>query len=510
MTQGLGLDEIINITTTVQSGGTIRSEFGTGLLMTEDDSIAAGGAGKCQYFRNLAAVSAVFDDAAVIHDAGVWFGADPAPKPLYIGRWAREAVNTKLISGVVDLTASTIAGYTDGSYRLNGVDDTGITFAGNSDFTAISGTLATAISTIADTGTATVTYSSTSKRFTIDFGTPTNLGFFSESTTNVGTDLSDVFKLTEAGGARIIEGSAAEDLSQAVTKCIALASAGAPTALMLNSGITSPYTNSSSASTNVNTEMRTYAQAGDFMFSFVDSTSGALTTGEETSSLYSAFSLGQNKVIPVYSRATLVAGESFAPRPDIGILAKLSSQNFDLPASIITLQPKVLPNVGTTTVDSTQKEELFRKRANVYTTVGGLPTLLGGTAAKTGVWADAQWWLLWLKNEMEKTIFEAQRSSKRLSNGQLVDAIGSVMTKAVRSGGAKPGGKVNNNIRDAIRATTGNQEFDGIMQNGFVMWVEPPQMQTDADRAARISRFTVWVAPSDAIHEVGGAIILSG
>lgn len=512
MARGLDVNEIIDIQTQIQDGGTIRTEFGTGLLLTEDDSIPAGGSRKCQRFTSLAGVAEVFDSAQVEHDAGVWFGADPAPKALYIGRWARENVNTTLVTGRVTTSQTDIQSISNGSYRLNGQDDTGLSFAGSngSDFSEISNTLATAISTITGTGSATITFDATTQKFTIDFGSTADLGVFATSTTSVGTDLTDTFKLTAAGGAVYNQGSDAESVTDAVTRCVALATGGDPTALLLGGDVPATYTSAGGGSVTVVTEMRTIAQAGDYMFAMLDTSTGALTAGESTSPIALAFAAAQSHVIPVYSRGNALTGENYAPRPDIALMAKLSSQNFNLPQSIITPVPKSLSGVGTTTLTTGELSELERKRASVYTPIGGLPSLMGGFSASPGVWADAQWWLLWLKSETERTVFQAMRASNRLSNAELVDALNSVMGKAVRSGGAKPGGKVNNATKHQIQATTGNYDFDGILRTGYVLWVDPPLSGTDADRAARISRFKVWIAPSEAIHSVTGAIVLSG
>lgn len=511
--EGLGIEEVIDISTTVQAGGTIRSEFGTGLLMVTDDAIPAGGSRKITRFAQQSAVAALFGNGRVASDSAVWFGADPKPRALYIGRWAQAAVNTRLVSGPVTATQPTIKAITDGSYRLKSTDDTGITFAGVGDgdsFTEIAAHFQDQLRTITGLSTATVEWGASTSRFTIDFGTTDDVGAFETAESSVGTDLTVAFSLAASAGADYWPGRATEDLSAAVTDCVGLATAGAPVALMLGSDIPTTYTNSDGATVTSTTEMRNYAQAGDFMFALLDTSTGALTTGESTSALASANAAQQSHVIPVYSRGDTIGTETYPPRPDIAIMAKLSSQRFNQPQSIITLVPKPLPSTGFTTLSQNQRQELERKRACVYTTVGGSPSLLGGFTAKSGVWADAQWWLLWLKNEMEVTIFEGMRSSKRFDVAELTDAVNRVMNKAIISGGAKPGGRVSDPIKHDIRDATGNHEFDGILQNGYLLYVDPPGAQTDADRNARIGRFTIWVAPSDAIHSVSGAIILSG
>lgn len=518
MAQGIGVEEIIDIQTEVQSGGSIRAEFGTGLLLTTNAAIPAGGSLKCQRFGSLSAVSDTFGvEGATVdieEDAKVWFAADPAPKALYIGRWAADDVNTSLNGGRLTYVAATVQGYTAGALRIAGTDVTGINFAGSAGDTPTNAasTLQTAIrGGVSSLNTLTVTWDSEASRFEINYGTTGDIGAIEPSQSG-GTfdDLAALLNLqvtTNASTtATYFQGSDDETIPQAVSRCSALALGGAPSALMI--GTDCPVTYDSTR--NSRTDLETTAQAGDYMTARLDTSTGALAADDTTSALYTTFNNSRSKVIPVYSRGTTIGTESQAPRPDIGIMAKLSSQNFDLPQSIITLVPKPLEGVGTTDITSTQLAVLQAKQASVLTTVGGLPSLLGGWTGKSGVWADAQWWLMWLKNEMEKSIFEAMRSSKRLSNAQLRDTINGVMAKAVNSGGAKLGGVVSDVIKHDIRAVTGNHDFNGTMPNGYVLWVDPPQSQTAADRAARISRFKVWIAPSEAIHSVSGGIILSG
>ena len=123
---------------------------------------------------------------------------------------------------------------------------------------------------------------------------------------------------------------------------------------------------------------------------------------------------------------------------------------------------------------------------------------------------DAQWWLLWIKNEMQLAVWDAMGASRRLTSGQLTDAVTEVLEKGVRNGGIMPGGVVNATTKADIISSTGNQEFNGTIAAGYVLWVERQSVRTASDRANRLGRFKAWLAPSEAIHEVMGDIILSG
>ena len=161
-------------------------------------------------------------------------------------------------------------------------------------------------------------------------------------------------------------------------------------------------------------------------------------------------------------------------------------------------------------MDGDQLADLVATRTSVYTIVGGLPSLAGGFTGRAGVWADAQYWLGWLKNEMELSIFNAQRGSDRFATAILTDTINDVMAAAERSGGLQPGGRVNASVRNQIRNTFDRPGFDGILGAGWIPWIERPSSRSDSDRENRIGRFRVWVAPADAINEVVGSVVLSG
>ena len=574
MARGLPISTFVNISTSVAAGGVLRTQFGTGLLVTLDDAIPAGGTDKAQVFSDITGVNDVFDAGDAMDAATIWFSADPPPKSLYIGRWAENNVATTLRGGdpdpisdiavanasfqvadenvTVDLSAATtyaaIASSIQTVLTSGQVASVTVT-AGGSGYVASTTTVAfsgggairqatgtveitsgvvTAVTitdpgigytsaptvTITDTGTGTgatatavlgpitdaldgATFVYDSDAFLLTLTGAADIGFFATHSDGTGTDVSGLLGLTLETDADYKQGHDAEDVVDAIGEMVSVAQGGAPVALMIADDV--PLV---SGGTDTRTAVAAYAQAGDFVFGLLDTSDQALVSGDSTSHAALAFSRQQSHVEPVYS----MAGE----RPDIGLLALMSSQNLNLPASIITPHLKALPGVGSTTITENQRAELERKRTNVYTTVGGLPSLVGGFTGKAGSWLDAVWWLLWLKNEMELNIFNAQRASRRFNTAILADTISQVMRTAVQSGGANPGGRVNSSVKQDIIQTTGNNDFDGILVAGHLTWVENPSVRSDLDRENRIGRFKTWVAPADAIHRVTGDIVLSG
>ena len=65
-------------------------------------------------------------------------------------------------------------------------------------------------------------------------------------------------------------------------------------------------------------------------------------------------------------------------------------------------------------------------------------------------------------------------------------------------------------VKADIIATTGNQEFNGTLTAGYLLWVERASERTLVDRQNRQGRWKAWIVPSPAIHEVTGDIVLTG
>ena len=447
MARGLPISTFVDISTSVAAGGVLRTEFGTGLLVTTDDAIAAGGPDKAQLFADTAGVNAVFDAGDALDAATVWFSADPPPKSLYIGRWADNDVPTTLRGSTTHGTVASLA-VANASFSIGGSNVTlNLTTLGT--FAALAGGIQTGILAIGAPFTgATFTYNAGA--FLLTLTGAQDIGYFGPHSVGTGTDISTLLGMTQAAGATLLLGHDEEEVVDAIGEMVCTAQAGAPVALMLADD--APLTHNT---INTREAVAAYAQAGDFVFGLLDTSAQALVSGDVTSQAALAFERQQSHVEPVYS----MAGE----RPDIGLLALMSSQNLNLPASIITPHLKSLPSVRPTIVTENQRVELERKRTNVYTTVGGLPSLVGGFTGRAGSWLDAIWWLLWLKNEMELNIFNAQRASRRFNTAILSDVISQVLRTAVQSGGANPGGRVN----AGLRRTFGKQPATSILTDSL-------------------------------------------
>lgn len=574
MARGIPISRFVDIQTRVAAGGVLRTEFGTGLAITTDDALPAGGPNKAQAFTSLDAVNAVLDVGPALDAASVWF-ARAGVRALYVGRWATTDVSTTLrgsTPAAISSIAAANAGFTIGgtqvtvslsaattyaaiatsiqaaiaTQRVASVTvtsagtgysqaTTSVTFSGGGGVRQATGTVTvsagavTAVAvtdpgqgytsiptvTIADTGSGTgatatavleavdtrlrgATFTYDVNAFVLSLAGTADIGstFGSPAT---GTDISTF--LGFARGTTYLPGHDAETVVDAVGEMIDVSQGGAPVGILLAAD--APLTHTLGAVTrDTRDDLAAFAETGDYVFGLLDTAEQALVSNDDLSHAARVFANQQRHTEVVYSKP----GEL----PEIGLMALLSSQNLNQPNSIITPHLKSIGNVEPTNVTENQLRELTRKRTNVYTTVGGLPSLVGGYTGKAGSWLDAEWWLLWVKNEHELAIFNAMRAAPRFDTAILTNILSQVNTLAARSGGIRPGGRVNASTQQDIIRTTGNVDFNGILTAGFLSWIEQPTVRSDLDRENRIGRFKTWYSPADAIHQVFGDLILSG
>ena len=85
---GLPISTFVKIQTEIAAGGVLRTDYGTGLLVTTEAGIPAGGPGKLKGYADIEAVQADWTSGEALAAARVWFGGDSEPYSLFIGRWA--------------------------------------------------------------------------------------------------------------------------------------------------------------------------------------------------------------------------------------------------------------------------------------------------------------------------------------------------------------------------------------------------------------------------------------
>ena len=487
---GLDISTVVDISTRIAAGGVPRLDFGQGLLITADDTLPAGGTGKARRYSGISEVNAAFDAGDLLDAATVWFSADPPPRSLYIGRWAVTDVPTTLKGGTPGAVGDIAV--INASFEVGGNDvqvDLSSVIAGT--YADIAALIQTELQALADTRFSGVLFVYDTDGFLMTLTGADDVGVFSGSAT--GTDISALLAMDE-GPSTYRLGHNEESVVDAVGEMLALATGGMPLPLMVDETV--PGTHNA---IDTKEALAAYAQANNMIFGLRDTSSQVFVTNDATSQGALAIDRQQGNVVAIATQSGTF--------PDIALLAEMSAQNLNQPASIVTPHVKPLPGAQTTAVTQAQLAELKRKRVNVYTVVGTLPSLLEGYTSRSGYWLDAVWWLKWFQNELELNIFNAQRASRRLNNAILSDVLFAVGQSGVSNGGLMPGKRVNAGNKQDIIQTTGNNNFDGVLTSGFLFWIESTNDRSDLDTENRIGRFKMWGVGSEVIHKVFGDIV---
>ena len=482
------ISEFFKVTTRILAGGVPRQVFGQGLILTTDDTLAAGGSGKAKKFTSIQDVGDTLDEATEPYKAAAaWFAQDPAPQNLYIGRWATEDVATTLRGGTpAALTALAAANST---FNLNGTNFT-VDLSSASTYAEV----ATAVQTqIANTITgATFVHNTTAFLLTLADASAITDGVFKPHSGGTGTDISAALGMAAASNPTYKQGSDAELIAGAINAVLAVIPDDV-TIVMVDNGVPASVTVSST--TEQTYDALAAAAEASQLFAFLPERSDAALVANETASLAARiFALQNNRTPVVYDAA---AGGHKA----VSAAALYSAQDFNVPASIITGFGKTLPGQAADIIGTTGLAELNRKRTNWYTYVGGLPTFGEGWSPKAGTWIDARYWLDWMANELELAAFNAARASRRLTVAQLYAALDEAMQKGVRSGGIGVGRTVSAAMKADIIQTTGNNAFDGVLTDGYLIHIgrlaDQPQVDIDNRMSPPVK---VFAAGSEAIH----------
>ena len=110
-------------------------------------------------------------------------------------------------------------------------------------------------------------------------------------------------------------------------------------------------------------------------------------------------------------------------------------------------------------------------------------------------------------NAVQTDVFNLLTTSNKLPNtidgvAAIKNVITDVCEQGVQNGGIAPG-VTSEALSAEIRSVTGNRNFDGNLNNGFLVHAGNPAALSQTQRDDRTTvAFSVWVKLSSAIHEL--------
>lgn len=438
----------------------------------------------------------------------VYFAQDPLPKPLKTAGWFVSGAAAHLLGSPITSFTDIAALGTSADIEVEGNSVAVTSLSSATDGATAAGTLQTAVRTATGFSGATVQFTA-ENRFLVSVPIADQANFTQGLTganaVTFGLDASAT--VPAAQRATFYPGLDAENLTTALNRIRDTDSSFY--FLTLSPGIEGTDANQQTASTWVGSN-------ASFLLLGNGASGATILDATNTTHVWSvmfAASGGAPRAAAIYSESAQWKALAWA-----GIY---SGVNFDAVDSLITGNLKQLR--GTTTnpitadqLSSTQISTLEGKRINYFTPFGSTGrTQEGWSLADTAnpSWIDAQYFIDWFTNAIQTSIFNLLTREGRvpLTNRGLAQIRGeiiSVFAEARSNGGIAPL-SVSNGLRDIIRNRTGNNSFDGFLNDGALVWhplISSLNQQQRENRTAPI--FYIWAKLTGAVHNVEVQIVL--
>lgn len=434
--------------------------------------------------------------------AEVYFGQNPQPSLLYIGRWAKTATNGRLYCGALSAAQQMIGNWTTitaGSFEISinnaAHSITGLNFSAQTNLNGVAAIIQTALAAIV-TGTTCV-WNATYERFELASGTtgPASLLSFLSSA-GTGTDISALMEgQTTAQGAYTVAGITAET---------AIAAVQAIESVFANwYGLTvAAGTNNTDIADSDHLAIAAYIE-GDgnrHLYGLTTSEGAAIVSGDTTSIGAQLKALGYNRTFYQWS--------SENPYAVCSLFGLGVTVNFNASNSTITFMWKQEPDIVAENLNANQAAALDANNYNYFANfANGSAITVNGTVA-SGHFIDEIWNADWFGSTIQTAVWNllfttATKIPQTDAGMHLIAAtIKSVCIAAVNNGFLGPG---------TWNSSGFGQISEGdFLPDGYYIYTPPISSQDQADRAARKSvAFQVAAKEAGAVHDVQISVVVN-
>jgi hypothetical protein len=462
----LSVSRLVNVSVTLSPQAVGRRGFGT--LMIAGDSTIIDGLERFRSYTGITDVATDFGTSAPEYlAAALYFGQNPKPKNLMIGRWLRTATSGLLKGGILSTVEQTIATWqaiTAGGfkYQFDGgtlTNVTGLNFSGCANLNAVAAVISAAL-----TG-GTCTYSGS--RFIL---TSNTTGVSSAVAPLVapasGVDISSVLKMSVALASPAVPGYAAETPVACVT------------ALATKSS--SWYGVMFAAATFPNDAERLTVAA--LVQSLVPSRIYAITTTNTTvlDSTITNDIASQLRDLGYTRTCIQYSSHKYAIASFIG---RAFAVDFNANRSTIDMMYKQEPGITGEELTETQAQTLQTKRCNVFVKYDNDTSIIQYGVMSGPAYFDEIHGLDWFQNAVQVDCYNLLYTGKTkipqtdAGVNQIVNAVNGVCESAVNNG--------------LVAGGTWNAEGFGqlsrgdYLKTGFYIYAQPVALQSQADREAR-------------------------
>lgn len=472
MSQGLSIGDVVNVNVVMSPLAAATRNFGSLLILGSSGVIDTSE--RIRMYSGSGILTSVANDFGTT--APEYLAADlycsqlPQPSLLYIGGYAQTATHGRLVGPTLSVAQQALTNFTSvttGAINILidnvAADETGITFAGNTNLNAVAATLTTAFA-----GVATVTWDAVYSRFVITSATTGALSEVAFATTaGTGVDIASLFGFRSTDGGRLAPGSAVETLLAGVTAC-----ANASTDWY---GLyCAPLTPQVDADTEA---VAAFIEAASPSRIFgVTTQAAAVIDPTQSSDIASVLQAAK------YSR-TFVQYSSSSPYAACSLFGRAFTVDFTGNNTTITLKFKQEPGVTAETLTESQAASAKAKNCNIFVNYDNSTAIVQEGTMANGYFFDEVHGVDWLQNQAQTDIFNALYTSPTkipqtdAGTNVLVTTMDKSCEKGVTNGLIAPGTWDG----PAVGALSTGQ----TLSKGYYNYAAPVATQSSADRAAR-------------------------
>lgn len=493
MTVGLNVSTIVNVSVSLSPVPTPVVNLNTLLLLGDSDIIDVHQ--RIRTYTSLSQVAVDFGTSvAEYQSAALYYGQNPQPLTLYIGRWASTATKGLALGGPLNTAQQAISNWTpitNGGFHLtvdggSSTNVTGINLSAQTNLNGVATQIQNAIQGLGGSFTSVIcVWNGT--QFEIFSGTTGTSSSVSALTApTAGQDISAQLLLTAATLTYLQSGIAAESALAAVV----LFDTAVPTSWYELS-----FATNTTLSDPDRLSIAGYIEGSSnkHLYGLATASAAALIQPDTTSIGAQLKALGYNRTLYQWSNTS-------PARSHISIFGRMNSVDFAGTDSTITLMFKQEPGVIPITITASQAAALDANNYNYFANFNNGTAIIVNGKVASGQFIDTIWGVDGLASQIQVNCYNILYTSPK------VPQTDKGMTQ-LNSGISAACAQYNNNGFLATGVWTapgvGQLQTGQTVPNGFYIYQPPVALQSPADRAARKSvPFQVAAKLAGAVHSV--------
>jgi hypothetical protein len=466
---GLSVSDVVSVAIAMAPVAAPERNFGINLIL--GDSQVVNVQERLRLYGSYDALAADLGSAAPEAAAAkLYFGQNPTPAQVYVGRWASANTHGLLIGSPLSAAQQAIGNFT--AVAAGGVDLVvdgtaynlaNLNFSAQTTLNGVAQVVQTALG-----GAATVSWDSAYSRFEVKSASTGAASVVPFATAGAGTDVSGLLGLTAAAsGGYSVPGMLAETLDAAVA---------------LLAGLSTNWYGLSVAAAAAVTDAEYVKVAGVIEAISVSRLFGCTT--QEAAAMLTTSSTDLAALLQAgnYSR-TFCQYSSSSQYAAASILGRMATVDFTASDTAITLKFKQEPGVAAEALTESQAAALNSKNCNVLAGYDNGATILQQGTMANGYFIDEMQGVDWLQNYLQTAVFNyLYTTNTKVPQTQagmtaIVNVINQALTQAVACGFVAPGVWTGPPV--------GALDTGDTLTTGFYVYQTPLSQQSAADRQAR-------------------------